>query len=95
MAMEVLVPNPAIRNLIREDKVHQLYSAMQVGQSRSFMQTMNQSLFKLYRAGEITLEDALARSSDPDELRTMIEQGGQSGPSGSKSGPAGGRIRYT
>lgn len=96
MAMEVLVPNPAIRNLIREDKVHQLYSAMQVGQSRSFMQTMNQSLFKLYRAGEITLEDSLARSSDPDELRTMIEQGGQSGPaSGSKSGPAGGRIRYT
>jgi twitching motility protein PilT len=96
MAMEVLVPNPAIRNLIREDKVHQLYSAMQVGQSRSFMQTMNQSLFKLYRAGEITLEDSLARSSDPDELRTMIEQGGQSGPAGSKAGgPAGGRIRYT
>ncbi|MEZ4459694.1 MAG: type IV pilus twitching motility protein PilT [bacterium] len=95
MAMEVLVPNPAIRNLIREDKVHQLYSAMQVGQSRSFMQTMNQALFKLYRNGDLTLEDALTRSSDPDELRTMIEQGGQSGSPGARTGGSGGRIRYT
>lgn len=96
LAMEVLVPNPAIRNLIREDKVHQIYSAMQVGQSRSFMQTMNQSLFKLYRGGELTLEDALARSSDPDELRTMIEQGGQPGAAGGgRPGAPGGRIRYT
>jgi twitching motility protein PilT len=69
---------------------------MQVGQSRSFMQTMNQSLFKLYRGGDLTLEDALARSSDPDELRTMIEQGGQPGAAGGgRPGAPGGRIRYT
>ena len=77
LAVEVLVPNPAIRNLIREDKIHQIYSSMQVGQARSFMQTMNQSLLQLYENGQITLDDALNRSSDPDELRSMIEQGGQ------------------
>ena len=77
VATEIMIPNPAIRNLIREDKVHQIYSAMQVGQSRSFMQTMNQSLYGLYKKNDLTLEDALARSSDPDELRSMIEQGGQ------------------
>lgn len=76
VAVEIMVPNPAIRNLIREDKVHQIYSAMQVGQSRSFMQTMNQSLFALYKKGDITLEDAMARSTDRDELRSMIEQKG-------------------
>ena len=96
LATEILVPTPAIRNLIREDKLHQIYSQMQVGQSRSFMQTMNQSLYQLYRRGEITLDDAMSRSSDPDELRTMIEQGG-SGNTGGSSG--GGRrrsnIRYT
>jgi len=91
MVMEVLVPNPAIRNLIREDKVHQIYSQMQVGQARSAMQTMNQSLFTHYKKGDITLEDAMARSSDPEELRTMIEQGGQPG---SQNKP-GGRVRYT
>lgn len=90
MVMEVLVPNPAIRNLIREDKVHQIYSQMQVGQARSAMQTMNQSLFNAYKKGDITLEDAMARSSDPEELRTMIEQGGQP-----NRGGAGGRVRYT
>ncbi len=100
VAVEILVPTPAIRNLVREDKVHQIYSAMQVGQSRSFMQTMNQSLYKLYSNNEITLEDALARSSDADELRTMIEQGGTSrggGGGGGRggSGGRGSRVRYT
>ncbi len=76
VAIEIMVPNPAIRNLIREDKVHQIYSAMQVGQSRSFMQTMNQSLFLLYKKGDITLEHAMNRSTDRDELRSMIEQKG-------------------
>lgn len=96
LAMEVMVPTPAIRNLIRENKVHQIYSQMQVGQSQNFMQTMNQSLYRLYRKGDITLEDALLRSNDPDELRTMLEQGGGPGPA--QQGPAGGRggrIRYT
>lgn len=96
LAAEVLVPTPAIRNLIREDKIHQLYSAMQTGQSRSFMQTMNQSLFALYKGRQITLEDALARSNDMEELRTMIEQGGGN-PSGggSKGSSRSSQIRYT
>jgi twitching motility protein PilT len=58
MAMEILIPNSAVRNLIREDKLHQLYSTMQAGQTESGMQTMNQALFKLVQAGFLTKEDA-------------------------------------
>lgn len=76
LAMEVMVPNSAIRNLIREDKVHQIYSQMQVGQGKHGMQTMNQSLFSLYARRMITLEEAMGRSSDQDELRNMIESKG-------------------
>jgi twitching motility protein PilT len=72
MAMEILTPTPAIRNLIREDKLHQVYSQMQVGQSKYGMQTMNQSLFSLLQRRLITSEDALAKSPDADELRNMI-----------------------
>ena len=72
LALEVMVPNPAIRNLIREDKVHQIYSQMQVGQEKFGMQTMNQSLINLLRKRLITLEDALGRSPEPDELKQMI-----------------------
>ncbi|WP_305042015.1 type IV pilus twitching motility protein PilT [Geoalkalibacter sp.] len=72
LALEIMVPNPAIRNLIREDKVHQIYSQMQMGQEKFSMQTMNQSLFMLYHQRHITLDDAVGRSSDPDELRQMI-----------------------
>ncbi len=72
MALEIMVPNPAIRNLIREDKVHQIYSQMQVGQDKFGMQTMNQSLFALFQKRLITLDEALGRSSDPDELKQMI-----------------------
>jgi twitching motility protein PilT len=67
-----MVPNPAIRNLIREDKVHQIYSQMQVGQDKFGMQTMNQSLYALFAKRLISLEEALGRSSDPDELKQMI-----------------------
>jgi twitching motility protein PilT len=74
MAVEILVPNPAIRNLIREDKVHQIYSQMQTGQSRSGMQTMNQSLFDLYTKGLISYEEALGRSMVPEELLIMIQR---------------------
>jgi len=70
MAMEILVPNAAIRNLIREDKIHQIYSAMQTGQEKYGMQTFNQSLASLYHSKQITLQTALIRSSNPDELRT-------------------------
>jgi len=75
LSLEVMVPNPAIRNLIREDKIHQIYSQMQVGQAKFGMQTMNQSLASLYQRRLITYDDALGRSSDTDELRQMIGQG--------------------
>lgn len=75
LALEVMVPNPAIRNLIREDKVHQIYSQMQVGQSKFGMQTMNQALANLYLKRQISMDDALARSSDVDELRQIISGG--------------------
>jgi twitching motility protein PilT len=75
IALEVMVPNPAIRNLIREDKVHQIYSQMQIGQDKFGMQTLNQCLADLYQRRLITHEDALARSSDPDELTNIISNG--------------------
>jgi len=75
LALEILVPNPAIRNLIREDKVHQIYSMMQTGQARYGMQTMNQSLFELYQKRLITYDEAVGRSSIPDELIAMINRG--------------------
>jgi twitching motility protein PilT len=76
MALEVMVPNAAIRNLIREDKIHQMYSQMQIGQEKFGMQTMNQSLSSLYQRRMISMDDALARSSDPDELRQILNKGG-------------------
>src|SRR6185369_16351728 len=72
LALEIMVPNAAIRNLIREDKVHQIYSQMQVGQEKYGMLTMNQSLFSLFQKRQISLEEALGRSSDQDELKQMI-----------------------
>jgi len=75
MAMEILVPNAAIRNLIREDKIHQIYSAMQSGQEKFGMQTFNQSLATLYLQKQITLEVAMARSSNADELQEIINRG--------------------
>jgi twitching motility protein PilT len=75
LALEILIPNAAIRNLIREDKVHQIYSSMQTGQLKFGMQTFNQSLATLYFRKEITLELALSRSSHPEELQEMINRG--------------------
>ena len=74
LALEIMIPNPAIRNLIREDKVHQIYSSMQTGQDKFGMQTMNQSLLGHYLRRNITLETALLRSSLPDELTQMIQR---------------------
>ncbi|MGE0791561.1 MAG: type IV pilus twitching motility protein PilT [Sandaracinaceae bacterium] len=74
LALEILVPNPAIRNLIREDKIHQVYSMMQTGQSTSGMQTLNQSLYALYARRIISLEEALGRSTDPRELESIIKE---------------------
>jgi len=75
LAMEILVPNAAVRNLIREDKVHQIYSAMQTGQEKYGMQTFNQSLASLYFAKQLNLQTALGVSSKPDELQDMINRG--------------------
>ena len=86
LAVEVMVPNSAIRNLIREDKVHQIYSSMQMGQDKYGMQTLNQSLFSLFSRRLITLEEAVGRSSEPEELRNMIE--GKSALGGAAPRPA-------
>ena len=75
MALEILVPNGAIRNLIREDKVHQIYSMMQTGQDKYGMQTFNQALATLYHKRQITMDTALQRSSNVDELRELIDRG--------------------
>ena len=75
MALEILIPNPAIRNLIREDKIHQIYSMMQTGQDKYGMQTFNQALASLVHKKEITLDVATQRSSNADELRELIERG--------------------
>src|SRR2546421_723151 len=75
MALEVLIPNGAIRNLIREDKVHQIYSMMQTGQDKYGMQTFNQSLATLVHKRQISMDTALQRSSNVDELKELIERG--------------------
>ena len=74
-SLEIMVPTPGIRNLIREDKVHQIYSAMQTGQEKLGMQTANQSLASLYMKKSINLETALSASSNKEELQEMINRG--------------------
>jgi twitching motility protein PilT len=74
LALEVLVPNAAIRNLIREDKIHQVYSSMQTGQASSGMQTLNQSLLALYSQRVVSVEDAMARSPDQSEMQKMLQE---------------------
>jgi len=75
LAMEILIPNAAVRNLIREDKIHQIYATMQTGQLKHGMQTFNQSLATLYFQGKISRETAVARSSNKDELIDMMNRG--------------------
>jgi twitching motility protein PilT len=74
LAVEVLVPNPAIRNLIREDKVHQIYSQQQIGQEKWKMQTLNQSLTDLYIRKLISYEDAMGKSQEQEEIKRMISE---------------------
>lgn len=76
LAMEVLIPNPAIRNLIREDKIQQIYSLMQVGQAKFGMQTMNQALLSLVERHIISVEDAMERSHNLEEFRQMLANSG-------------------
>jgi twitching motility protein PilT len=75
VAMEILVPTPAIRNLIRDDKVHQIYSSMQAGQEKLGMQTMNQALATLVQRRMITRDEAMNASSLRDELTEMMARG--------------------
>ncbi len=86
VACEVLVPTPGIRNLIREGKNHQIYSAMQTG-SKFGMQTMDSSLVDLVRRGQISREEAEKRSNDPEELNRLMGGGsGNAASGGSASG---------
>ena len=82
LALEIMIPSMAIRNLIREDKIHQIYGMMQAGQTKFGMQTMNQSLYSLYQKRQITYDECLSRSTDTDELTQMIQRGGGGPPSG-------------
>jgi twitching motility protein PilT len=75
VSLEILVPTPGIRNLIREDKVHQIYSAMQTGQEKMGMQTMNQSLATLVQRRVITADTAMSASSNREELQEMLARG--------------------
>jgi twitching motility protein PilT len=74
-----MLPTPAIRNLIREEKVHQIYSMLQAG-SKVGMQTMSQSLAELVRAGKVSKDEALARAPLPDELLTLLSGAGAGTP---------------
>jgi len=74
LAMEILIPNPAIRNLIRENKLHQIYSSMQMGQEKFGMMTFNQSLATLYFKRLITLDTAMSITSFPEELTDIIQR---------------------
>ncbi|MGD0947919.1 MAG: type IV pilus twitching motility protein PilT [Candidatus Binatia bacterium] len=72
LAVEVMIPNPAIRNLIREQKVHQIYSQLQVGQIKFGMQTMSQSLVDLYQRRLISYDEAIGHATELDEVRAML-----------------------
>jgi twitching motility protein PilT len=93
MALEILIPNPAIRNLIREDKIHQVYSAMQLGQEKFGMQTLNQSLYSLYAQRLISSDTALTRTSHVDELQDMIDRGSTAGVGGQPVSALHGSVR--
>ncbi len=74
LAIELLIPSVAIRNLIREDKLHQIYSMMQTGQGESGMKTMNQSLAELVTQGILTKEDAIGYTTQPEELKGLFQK---------------------
>jgi twitching motility protein PilT len=78
VATEVLVPTPAVRNLIREGKTHQIYSVLQTGGAQG-MQTMDASLAQLVRAGKITRQLAESRAHAPDEFRRLVGAAGMNG----------------
>lgn len=75
LALEILIPTPAIRSLIRENKLQQIYSVMQAGQGRSGMKTMNQSLYELYSQGLISSDDSINHSPTPEEMIQILAKG--------------------
>jgi twitching motility protein PilT len=76
LGYEILIPNPAIRNLIRENKLHQVYGQMQVGQTQSGMVTMNQTLMSLLVRRRISMKVAFESSTDPEELDKLLKKSG-------------------
>jgi twitching motility protein PilT len=74
LAMEIMIPNDAVRNLIRENKIPQIYSAMQAGQEKTKMKTFNQSLIELYNKGLITYQQMISASIKKDELKLLLEK---------------------
>ncbi len=91
MAAEILAVTPAIRALIREDKIHQIYSMMQSGKKYG-MQTMNDALYQLYMTREVAWEDVIRASHDPVELARMcnMQIDGMEGVDEPKKAAAGG-----
>jgi twitching motility protein PilT len=89
--MEILIPNPAIRNLIRENKIHQIYSSMQMGQEKYGMQTFNQSLANLYFRKLVSLDMVMSMTSFPEELTDIIQR--REGVKISSGGASGGQRR--
>lgn len=73
LAVEILLSNPALRSLIRESKIHQVYSVMQTSQKEG-MKTMNQALYELYQRKLISYEEAFARTTDPDDLARIFKR---------------------
>jgi len=76
LALEILLPNSAIRSQIREDKVHMIYQSMQMGSEKSGMQTLNQSLVLLVQKRAISVDTAMSASYDPEELRGLLQRSG-------------------
>jgi twitching motility protein PilT len=89
MALEIMVATPAIRNLIREEKIHQIYSSIQSG-SKFGMQTMNQSLAELVKRRQVTREEAVNRSTLPEELVQLLNDGVGTPTAAGAGAPAGG-----
>lgn len=84
MALEILIVTPAVRAVIRDDKIHQIYSLIQAG-AKYGMKTMNQGLLELYTKKKITYNDALARSSNATEFEEMVRQGNMRGDATSRN----------
>ncbi|MEY2988446.1 MAG: twitching motility pilus retraction protein, partial [Pseudomonadota bacterium] len=76
LALEILIPNAAIRSQIREDKIHMIYQSMQMGAEKSGMQTLNTNLVNLVQKRSISIDTAVAASYDPEELRGLLQRVG-------------------